>query len=95
MNIKPLHDNVLIEPVSDEEKTAGGIIVPDTAKEKNMKGKVVAVGPGRVNKEGQRLPLDVKQNDIILHAKYSGTEIKIEDKEYLIIKEDDILAVLN
>ena len=95
MNIKPLHDNILIQPVTEEEKTAGGIIVPDTAKEKPMKGKVVALGPGKLDKDGQRMPLDVKNNDVVLYGKYSGTEFKMNDNEYLIMKEDDVLAVLN
>lgn len=95
MNISPMHDNVLVQPLTSEEKTAGGIIVPDTAKEKPMKGKVIAVGPGKVNRDGKRIPPDIKIDDVILYGKYSGTDFKIEDKEYLIIKEDDILAVIN
>ncbi len=95
MSIKPLHDNILLEPVISEEKTTGGIIVPDTAREKSMKGKVVATGPGKLSKEGERLPIDIKEGDIVLYAKFSGTEFKMDEKEYLIIKEDDILAIIN
>jgi len=95
MNIKPLHDNILVQPFSEEEKTAGGIIVPETAKEKPMKGKITAVGAGRMNKDGKRIPLDVKVDDVVIYGKYSGTEFKLNNNEYLIMKEDDILAVLN
>ena len=90
MNIKPLGDRVLIEPISVEDKTASGIILPDTAdKEKSEQGKVVAVGPGKPDK-----PMSVKKGDVVLFAKYGPSEIKIDDKEYLIAKEEDILAVL-
>jgi chaperonin GroES len=95
MKIKPLYDRVLVQPITDEEKTTGGIIVPDSAKEKPMKGKVVAIGPGSINKDGKRIPLDIKVDDVVLYGKYSGTEIKLNETEYLIMKEDDIFAVLN
>ncbi len=95
MKIRPLNDRVLVQPITGEEKTAGGIIVPDSAKEKPMKGKVVSIGPGITNKDGKRIPLDVKVDDVVLYGKYSGTEFKLNDIEYLIMKEDDILAVLN
>src|SRR3989338_3703341 len=92
--IPPLGDRVLVEPLEAEEKTAGGIVIPDTAKEKQQRGKVVAVGKGRVSDEGKLTPLEVKVNDQILFGKYSGTEVKIGVGDYLIIKEDDILAIL-
>ena len=92
--IQPLGDRVLVEPLEAEEKTAGGIVIPDTAKEKQQRGKVVAVGKGRVSDEGKLTPLEVKVNDQILFGKYSGTEVKIGVGDYLIIKEDDILAIL-
>lgn len=95
MNIKPLHDHILVLPIFDEEKTEKGIIIPDTAKEKPMKGKVVALGPGKINKDGQRIPLEVKSDDVVLYGKYSGTSFKMDNTEYLIMREDDILAILN
>ena len=94
MNVKPLQDRVLVKPVSDEQKTAGGIIVPDTAKEKPMKGEVVAAGPGKLNEDGKRLPMDVKKGDHIMYGKYAGTEFKIDNQEYLIIGQNDILAII-
>ena len=94
MNFKPLHDRVVIEPMEQEEKTAGGIIVPDTAKEKPMQGKVLAVGPGARGEDGTLQPPDVKKGDTILYGKYSGTEVKIDDKELLIMRESDIMGVL-
>ncbi|MFW0884574.1 co-chaperone GroES [Candidatus Acidulodesulfobacterium sp. H_13] len=94
MKIKPLQDRVLVERLQEEEKTKGGIIIPDSAKEKPMQGKVVAAGGGRVLEDGKKVPMDVKVNDIVLFAKYSGNDVKIEDKEYLIMKEDDILAIV-
>ena len=94
MKFKPLHDRVVIEPMEQEEKTAGGIIVPDTAKEKPVQGKVVAVGPGARNEDGTLQPPDVKKGDTILYGKYSGTEVKIDDKELLIMRESDIMGVL-
>ncbi len=94
MKFKPLHDRVVIEPMEQEEKTAGGIIVPDTAKEKPMQGKVLAVGPGARGEDGTLQPPDVKKGDTILYGKYSGTEVKIDDEELLIMRESDIMGVL-
>ena len=94
MQFRPLHDRVVVEPLEQEEKTAGGIIVPDTAQEKPMQGKVVAVGPGARDDDGALQPLDVKKGDTILYGKYSGTEVKIDDKELLIMRESDIMGVL-
>ncbi len=94
MKFRPLHDRVVIEPMEQEEKTAGGIIVPDTAQEKPVQGKVVAVGPGARNEDGTLQPPDVKKGDTILYGKYSGTEVKIDDKELLIMRESDIMGVL-
>ena len=94
MKIRPLNDRVLITRVEEEQKTAGGIIIPDTAKEKPQEGKVVAVGPGKINEQGERTPLQVKAGDRILFAKYAGTEIKIDGEEQIFMREDDILAVL-
>ena len=92
--IQPLADRVIIEPLEAEEKTAGGILIPDTAKEKQQKGRVIAAGKGRVDENGKLVPLEVKVNDEVLFGRYSGTEIKIGGTEYLIVKEDDILAIL-
>jgi chaperonin GroES len=94
MKIRPLQDRVIVRRVQEEEKTKGGIIIPDTAKEKPQEGKVVAVGKGKVGEDGKVRPLDVKAGDRILFGKYSGTEIKIEGEEHLILREDDILGVL-
>ncbi len=94
MKFRPLHDRVVVEPLEQEEKTAGGIIVPDTAQEKPMQGKVVAVGPGARGEDGALLPPDVRKGDTILYGKYSGTEVKIDDKELLIMRESDIMGVL-
>ncbi|RPJ19748.1 MAG: co-chaperone GroES [Desulfobacteraceae bacterium] len=94
MKVKPLNDRVLVLRIGEEEKTSGGIIIPDTAKEKPQEGKVVAVGPGKVNDEGKKIALDVKAGDKVLFGKYSGTEIKIDGVEHLIMKEDDILAII-
>lgn len=93
MNIRPLHDHILVERIEEEVKK-GGIIIPDTAKEKPQQGKVIAVGDGRKDDKGNRIPLDVKKGDTILFGKYAGTEVKIEDKEYLIIREDDVLGII-
>ena len=93
MKFKPLHDRVLIKVLDSEEKTAGGIIIPDTAKEKPQEGEVVAVGPGAKNNEGKISPLDVKIGDRVLFGKWSGTEVKIDGKEYSIMKESDIMGV--
>ncbi|OHA62141.1 MAG: co-chaperone GroES [Candidatus Wildermuthbacteria bacterium RIFCSPHIGHO2_01_FULL_45_20] len=95
MKIKPLSDHVVIEPLKKEEKTASGILLPDTVeKERPEQGKVVAVGPGRRTEDGKVVPMDVKVGDIVLFTKYGPNEVKVEDKEYLIAKEDDILGVL-
>ena len=94
MQIRPLQDRVLVKRVAEEEKTKGGIIIPDTAKEKPVEGKVIAVGSGRVDKEGKVRPLDVKKGDRILFGKYSGSDVKIDGEEHLILREDDILAVV-
>jgi chaperonin GroES len=94
MKIRPLHDRVLVERVEQEQKSAGGIIIPDTAKEKPMEGRIVAIGSGARDESGKIQPLDVKKGDKILFAKWGGTEIKIDGKEYLIMKESDILAVV-
>ncbi|MGC8780355.1 MAG: co-chaperone GroES [Anaerolineae bacterium] len=94
MNIKPLADRVVVEPIEQEEVTAGGIILPETAKEKPQQGKVLAAGPGRLDEKGQRVEMEVKVGDKVLYAKYSGTEIKLDGKKLLILRESDILAVL-
>jgi len=95
MNVRPLNDRVLVLRVEAEEKTAGGLIIPDTAKEKPQRGKVVAVGSGRVGDDGKRTPLEVKAGDRVLFSKYAGTDIKIDGVEHLFMKEDDILAMLD
>lgn len=94
MKVKPLQDRVLVERLQVEEKTKGGLFIPDSAKEKPMQGKVVAAGNGRILEDGKKIPMDVKVGDIVLFAKYSGNDVKIDDKEYLIMKEDDILAIV-
>ncbi len=94
MKVRPLHDRILVERIDEEEKTPGGIIIPDTAKEKPSQGKVIAVGNGKKTEDGKVIPLDVKVGDKILFGKYAGTEIKIEGKEYLIMREDEIFAVI-
>jgi chaperonin GroES len=94
MKVRPLHDRLIVKRIDDEKKTAGGIIIPDTAKEKPQEGRVIAVGPGKVNEDGKVTPLDVKKGDRVLFSKYGGTEIQLEDVEHLIIREDDVLAVL-
>lgn len=94
MNIKPLSDRVVIEPLEAEEKTSGGIYLPDTAKEKPQMGKVVAAGPGKVSDAGQLIKMEVKVNDKILYGKYSGTDVNFEGKDYLIMRESDILAII-
>jgi chaperonin GroES len=94
MKIRPLNDRVLVLRIDEEKKTSGGIIIPDTAKEKPQEGKVIAVGAGKLDEKGKRVPLDVKKNDRILFGKYSGNEIKLDGVEHLIMREDDILAVL-
>jgi chaperonin GroES len=94
MKIRPLHDRVIVQRIEEEEKTKGGIIIPDTAKEKPQEGKVIAVGTGKILENGTKLSLDVKVGDKILFGKYSGTEIKIEGDEFLMMREDDILGVI-
>ncbi len=94
MNFMPLHDRVVIEPLDREEKTAGGIIVPDTAQEKPMRGKVLATGPGARDEDGALLPMELKKGDNVLYGKFSGTEVKIDDKEVLIMRESDVMGVL-
>jgi chaperonin GroES len=94
MRFRPLHDRVLVRRIESEQKTAGGIIIPDTAQEKPMEGQVVAVGAGRVNDEGQVFPLDVKEGNRIIFGKWSGTEVKIKGEELLIMKESDIMGIL-
>ena len=93
MKIKPLHDNILVERLEQEMKKSG-IIIPDTAKEKPQQGKVIATGDGRRDDKGNRIPLEVKKGDIILFGKYSGNEIKVEENEYLIMREDDVLGII-
>ncbi len=94
MQVRPLHDRVLVKRFSEEEKSKGGIIIPDTAKEKPIQGEVIAVGQGRVTEEGKVRPLDVKKGDKILFGKYAGTEIKIEGDDFIMMREEDILGVL-
>jgi len=94
MKIKPLHDRVVVKRIEEEEKTKGGIIIPDAAKEKPQEGRVIAVGDGKVLENGQKSPLAVKAGDKILFGKYSGTEIKIDGEEHLILREDDVLAIV-
>ena len=94
MKIKPLHDRVIVERVEEEGKTKGGIIIPDTAKEKPVEGKVLAVGGGKILENGKKQPIEVKKGDRILFGKYAGTEIQVEGKEHLIMREDDIIAVM-
>jgi chaperonin GroES len=95
MNVRPIHDRLIIERLEEPAQAPGSIIVPDSAKEKPQRGKVLAAGLGKINKEGLRLPLDIKAGDIVLFGKYSGQEIKLEGVEYLIMKEDDVLAIAN
>jgi chaperonin GroES len=94
MNMKPLADRLVIEPTEQEEVTAGGIILPETAKEKPQQGKVLSAGPGRTDDSGKRVAMEVKQGDKVLYAKYSGTEIKMDGKKLLIMRESDVLAIL-
>ncbi len=94
MKLRPLHDRILVERVEEAEKTKGGIIIPDSAKEKPAEGKVVAVGKGRVGDDGKTIALDIKKGDRILFGKYGGTEVKIDGEEYLIMREDDVLGVI-
>ena len=95
MNVRPLADRLLVRRIEEQETKRGGIIIPDTAKEKPQEGEVIAVGPGRTTEDGKRIPLDVKKGDRILIGKYSGTDVKIDGNEYVIIREDDVLGVLS
>src|SRR5579872_5977902 len=94
INVQPLHDRILVQRLAEEEKTAGGLIIPDTAKEKPQQATVVATGKGRVLEDGKVLPLEVKKGDKVLFSKYSGTELKFEGKEYLMIREEDVLGII-
>ncbi len=94
MTLKPLNDRVLVKRLESEEKTAGGLYIPDTAKEKPSKGEIIAAGPGKVAEDGKRIALEVKVGDAVLFNKYAGTEVKIDGTEYLVMREDDILAVI-
>jgi chaperonin GroES len=94
MKVRPLHDRVIVKRVEEEEKTKGGIIIPDTAKEKPVEGKVIAVGDGKLADDGKKIPLEVKAGDKILFGKYAGTEIQIDGEEHLIMREDDIIAII-
>ncbi|TVR71116.1 MAG: co-chaperone GroES [Sphaerobacteraceae bacterium] len=94
-NLRPLGDRVVVRPVEQEEVTASGIVLPDTAKEKPQRGEIIAVGPGRLSEDGSRLPMDVKDGEQVLFAKYAGTEVKVGDDEFLVISEKDILAVVS
>ncbi len=94
MNLKPLADRLVVEPMEQEEVTAGGIILPETAKEKPQQGKVLAAGPGRTDEDGKRVAMEVKVGDKVLYARYSGTEIKVENKKVLILRESDVLAIV-
>jgi chaperonin GroES len=94
MKIRPLHDRLIVKRLDEEEKTKGGIIIPDTAKEKPIEGKVIAVGDGKVKKDGKKVPMEVKKGDRVLFAKYAGTEVKIDGEENLMMREDDVLAII-
>ena len=94
MKVRPLHDRLIVKRLEEEDKTKGGIIIPDTAKEKPIEGKVIAAGEGRIKKDGKKIPMEVKMGDRILFAKYGGTEVKLDGEEYLMMKEDDVLAVI-
>ena len=94
MNVRPLHDRIIVERIEEGEQRVGGIIIPDTAKEKPQQGKVIAVGKGRIEKDGKVTPLDVKSGDTVLFGKYAGQEIKIDGSEYLIIREEEVLGVI-
>ena len=94
MNVKPLADRILVRRIEEQETRKGGIIIPDTAKEKPQEGEIVAVGPGRMNEEGKRIAMEVKKGDRVLIGKYSGTEVKIDGTEYVILREDDVLGIL-
>src|SRR6201981_1369870 len=94
MNVRPLHDRIIVQRLEEGEQQVGGIIIPDSAKEKPQQGKVIAAGNGKTNDEGKRIPLDVTAGDTILFGKYSGQEIKLDGEEYLILKEDEVLAII-
>ena len=94
MKIRPLHDRIIVKRMEEQEVKKGGIIIPDSAKEKPQEGKVIAVGNGKVTDDGKKIPLDVKAGDKILFGKYSGSEVKVEDEEYLILREEDVLAII-
>jgi chaperonin GroES len=94
MKVRPLRDRIIVKRLEEEEKTKGGIIIPDTAKEKPVEGKVIAVGDGRINEDGVKIPIEVKKGDRILFAKYGGTEVNIDGEEHLMMKEDDVLAII-
>lgn len=94
MNLKPMNDRILVLRTEKEQKTTGGIIIPDNAKEKPMEGKVIAVGPGKIGDDGKRIPMEVKKGDKVLFSKYAGTEIKIDGVEHLVMRQDDILGVI-
>jgi len=94
MKVRPLHDRIIVKRLEEEEKTKGGIIIPDSAKEKPIEGRVIAVGDGKIKEDGTKIPLEVKKGDRVLFAKYAGTEIKIDGEEHLMMKEDDILAII-
>ncbi|MFC1813095.1 co-chaperone GroES [Thermodesulfobacteriota bacterium] len=94
MKLRPLNDRILVKRVKEEEKTKGGIIIPDTAKEKPAEGVVVALGPGLIGPDGKRIPIDMKKKDRVLFGKYGGQEVKVEGEEYLIMREDDVLCVI-
>jgi len=94
MKVKPLHDRIIVKRLEEEEKTKGGIIIPDTAKEKPFGGKVIAVGDGKIKEDGTKLPMELKKGDRILFSKYAGTDVKIDGEDHLIMKEDDVLAVI-
>jgi len=94
MNLKPLGDRLIVEPIEQEEMTTSGIVLPETAKEKPMQGKVLAIGPGARKEDGSRIAMDVSTGDTVLYAKYGGTEVKLENKKYLILKETDVLAIV-
>ena len=95
LNVRPLHDRILVKRMSEEEKTVGGIIIPDSAKEKPQQGEIIATGKGRVTEEGKSLPLEVKAGDKVLFSKYAGTELKLDGQEFLMMREEDVLGVIN
>ena len=94
MKLRPLHDRLVVKRLEEEEKTKGGVIIPDTAKEKPIEGKVIAVGKGKINEDGAKIPMEMKKGDRILFTKYAGTEVKIDGEEHLIMKEDDVIAII-